>query len=120
MSSSSPIDSRSNAPLDLLRGRRADRDAAAAGSGLQARGGVDRVAERVEALLGRRVVVGEQHDRPGVDADASGELDAVRLVDVLRVAAERGLHRERRAHRALGVVVVRARDAEERVEPVAR
>ena len=107
-------------PLDLLRGRRADRDAASPCGALQARRGVDRVAERVEPLLRRRVVVGQQHDRPGVDADASCELHAVRLVDVLRVGAERGLHRERRAHRAFGVVVVRARDAEERVEPVAR
>ena len=105
--------------LDLLRGRRADRDAAASGRGLQPRGGVDRVAERVETLLRRRVVVGEQHDRPGVDADASRELHAVRLADVLRVGAERGLHRERRAHGPLGIVVVRARDAEQREEAVA-
>ena len=106
--------------LDLLRCCGADRDAALPRRRLESRRGVDRVAERVEPLLGRRVVVGEQDDRTGVDADAARELDSVRLGDVLAVAGERRLHRERRAHRAFRIVVVRRGHAEQRVQPVAR
>jgi hypothetical protein len=105
--------------LDLLRGGRADGDTPASGRGLQSRRGVDRVPEGVEPFLGRRAVVREEDDRPGVDSDPPGELHAVRLADVLRVRAERSLHPECRADGALGIVVVRARDAEQRVEAVA-
>src|SRR3954452_7308345 len=105
--------------LDLLRGDGADGDTASTCRTLQPRRRVDGVAEGVEAFLRRCAVVGEQHDRPGVHSDASRKLHAVRLADVLRVRAERGLHRERRADGALGIVVVCARDAEQRVETVA-
>ena len=105
--------------LDLLRGGRAHGNTPASGRGLQSRRGVDRVAEGVEPFLGRCAVVGEQDDRPGVDSHAPGELHAVRLADVLCIRAERGLHRERRAYGALRIVVVCARDAEQRVEAVA-
>ena len=103
--------------FDLARGCRTDGDASRTGLGLQARRRVHGVAQCVEALLVRSSV-GEQDHRACVDANAAGELDAVRLLHVLRVAGERRLHRERRAHRPLRVVVVRVGNTEERVQPV--
>ena len=118
LSSSSPIDSSSNAPSICCAVAGPTATPPRPGRGLQARRGVDRVAERVEALLVGRLV-GKQHDGAGVDADAAGELDAVRVSHVLRVAGQHRLHRQRCAHRALCVVVVRVRHAEERVQTVA-
>jgi hypothetical protein len=71
--------------LDLSRRDRAERDAAGAGVDLEACCDVDRVTERVVAL-GRRRFVAQEDDRAGVDADSRGELDAVRLAEVMRVA----------------------------------
>ena len=60
------------------------------------------------------------HDRAGVDADpdAQRRLAAPRPVGV--EAGERLLHRERAAHRALGVIGLRDRRAEVRHEAVAQ
>ena len=58
--------------LDLSRRRRTDRDASGAGLRLQAGRSVDRVAERVEALLRGRILE-EEHDRARVHADAARE-----------------------------------------------
>ena len=104
--------------LDLAGGDGTDDDAAAPGMGLQAGSGVDGVSEGVVALI-RRSVVPQQNDGSGVDSDPGGDVDAVSLRDVLRIADEDSLHPERRAHGPLGVVLVRVGHAEEGVQAVA-
>ena len=81
------------------------------GRGLHPRGDVRRFAEHFAA--------GVDHDRAALDADARGKLRrAGRRVPGVEVG-ERALDRERRAHRALGVVLLRLRIAEEGHQPVA-
>ena len=58
-------------------------------------------------------------DLAGVEADAEPERHAARALDLLRPAAERLLHAERRVAGARRVVLVRERRAEERHDPVA-
>ena len=106
------------AVLDLALGGRADDDAALGSDVLQPRGDVDRVAERVPGVS---VSVGLEadDDRPGVDPDADGELDAVGVLDLLRIGLNGPLDRERCADGALRVVLVGDRRAEEREHLVA-
>jgi hypothetical protein len=65
------------------------------------------------------VAVLADHDRPRVDGDADGEVDAVGLLHVGGIARDRPLDRHPRANGALGVVLVRERRAEHGVELVA-
>ena len=51
--------------------------------------------------------------------DAHGQVDAVAAAQLLAVGGDRRLDRERRAHRALGVVLVPDGGAEEREQAVA-
>src|SRR5262249_14207687 len=89
-------------------------DAARAAGGLKTSGDVDRVADhRVVAADGAG-----QH-LAGVHADAQGEAHAVRLVEGGVDVRHRILHSKRGAHRALGVVLVRHRRAEDRHHVVA-
>jgi hypothetical protein len=81
------------------------------GKGLHARGDIGRIAKH----LARRV----DHDWPGVDADAGDKLRAARAGVLAVEFGERALDGERRPHRALGIVLVRPRIAEERHQPVA-
>ena len=78
---------------------------------LNARGDIGRVAEHFAGRL--------DHDRARIEADAGGELGrafgGVPGVDL----AKRALDRERRPHRALGVVLLRLRIAEQGHQPVA-
>ena len=105
------------AELHLALGLGTDDDAALGRQLLQARGDVGGVAERVVAI-GARVLVG-QHHRAGVDRDAHGQVDAVAAAQLLAVGRDDRLDRERRAHRALGVVLVPDRRPEQREQPVA-
>ena len=107
-----------DAVLHLALGLGPDDDAAVGSELLQPRGDVGGVAERVVAL-GAVVLVG-QHDRAGVDRDAYEQVDAVAAAQLVAVGGDRRLDRERRAHRALGVVLVPDGRAEEREQPVAR
>ncbi len=94
--------SRRLAHQDLAQGRRR----------LEALRGVHRVTDdRVRALH----VVGEQpgDHLAGVHADAQRQADAVLAIEVVVEAHDRGLHRERGMDRALGVVLVRDRRAED-------
>ncbi len=99
---------------DRERGHLAGDDAARLGGGLQARRHVHRVAGHRPAVGGRFA-----DDRlAGVDADAQPQrvgLEVERCVQPL----DRGDEREAGAHRALGVVVAGARDAEHRHDRVA-
>src|SRR6266536_107699 len=104
--------------LDLPRGHRPDGDPSRARVHLKPSGDVDRVAECVVALFGGRLLRKED-DRTRVDPDAGRELDAVSVADVAGVRSERGVHSQRGPHGPFGVVLVRGRNAEERVEPVA-
>ena len=94
------------AEVDLVLGRRL----------LQPRRDVHGVAGG-QLLVGSRVVVG--HHLTGVDTGAVGQRDAIALAQVLVHARERALHPDRRAHRAHGVVLVGARQAEHRHDGVA-
>ena len=91
--------------LDLPLRRRPDDDAAAARDLLEAGGDVHGVAERVERVAAVvAVTVEADDDRAGVDADADGERNAVRGLDLLRVLRERragwpGPHGERARRR---------------------
>ena len=108
------------AGLDLALRRRADEDAALAGELLEARGDVDGVAERVPGVVPVvAVLLDADDDRPRVHADTDRERDAVGRLDLLRVLGQRALDGERGAQGALGVVLVRDGDAEERQHLVA-
>jgi hypothetical protein len=100
--------------LDLALGRGADDDAAAARDLLQAVGDVDGLAERVPGVVPVQLApLDADDDRPGVHADPHREVDAVGRFHLVRVLGDCTLDRERRADRALGVVLVRDRGAEE-------
>ena len=116
-SSTSPSDSSSTHSCDLALRLGADHDAAVGRELLQPRGDVGGVAKRVVAV-GALVLVG-QHDRARVERDAHGQLDAVAAAQLLAVGADRVLDRERRAHGALGVVLVPDGSAEHGEQPVA-
>ena len=81
------------------------------GQALNARGDIGRFAEHFARRL--------DHHRPRLEPDARGELrrafGGVPGVDL----AKRALDRERRPHRAFGVVLLRLRIAEEGHQPVA-
>ena len=102
------------AGLDLQLRRPCDDDLAAGDELLDPRRDVGGVAERVVGL----VALGLDHDGAGVDRDPRREVDAVGLAHLARVALERALDRERRQDGALGVVLVRGRRAEDRIELV--
>ena len=84
------------------------------GARLQSRGDVDGVPDH-------RVGVADpaREDLTGVDAHTQRELDAIVGEQTLVELAHRRLHADRRAHRALGVVLVRDRRAEDRHHVVA-
>ena len=65
--------------------------------------------------LARRI----DHHRAGFDADAGGELWLAGAGVLAVEFGERALDRERRPHRALGIVLLRHRIAEQRHQPVA-
>ena len=117
-SSTSPSSSSSKQACELARRLGADDDAALGVDRLQPRGHVDRVAERVVALRVVRLGVRE-HDRAAVDGHAHRELDVVGAAHLVGVGLDRRLDRERRAHAALRVVLVRERRAEHRQQAVA-
>ena len=98
-------------PGDLALNVQGDEHRAGFGCSLHPGGDVRRVAEHFAA--------GFYDDRPGLDADARRQLrravGGVPGVDV----GKRALDRERRPHRALGVVLLRVRIAEQRHQPVA-
>ena len=101
--------------LDLeLRGS-ADDGLAALDELLDARRHVHGVAERVVRIL----AVGLDDHGPRVDGDPGREIDGVGRLDLGRVTVERMLDGERRTNGPLGVVLVRYRSAEHRVELVA-
>ena len=78
---------------------------------LQARGDVDGVAADHQLAAGGRFPA--RDDLAGVDADPEPDLGAVAARDAFGERAEAVLHGERSAHSALGVVLVRLRDAED-------
>ena len=80
-------------------------DRARLGEGLDARCNIGRLAEH---LAGR-----VDHDRPGVEPDARSELGSTLACAPGVEFGERALDRERRAHRALGIVLLRLRVAEQ-------
>jgi hypothetical protein len=59
------------------------------------------------------------HDLPGVEAQADGEVQAAGDAELVRVAAQRVAQVQRRVAGALGVVLVRDRRPEERHDAVA-
>jgi hypothetical protein len=89
--------------LTLHRG--GDEDCTRLGKGLDARSDIGRLAEH---LAGR-----VDHHRPGGEADAGSELGRALAGAPGVEFGERALDRERRAHRALGVVFLRLRVAEQ-------
>ena len=106
------------AVLEPARGDLADEDRPGLGRGLEARRDVRRVAERD----GLRIGAADEPDRcgPAVHADPHGEpRDSPGRLDVSRVAADDLEDAKRRAGGALGVVLVRGRNAEVRADPVA-
>ncbi len=78
---------------------------------LQACRDVDRVAADHQLPASSGVPAG--HDVAGVDADPEADLRAVPALDALREGAEAVAHGERSPNGALGVVLVRLRDAED-------
>ena len=95
-------------PLD----RGGDENRAGLGGALDARGDIGRVAEH----FARRV----DHHLPGIKADSCGEFGRA-FSGVSRVDFDkRALDRERGAHSALSVVLLRVRVAEQRHQPVAK
>ena len=94
-------------PLD----RGCDEDRARLGGALDPRGDIGRIAEHFARCVDHRL--------PGIEPDAGGELGRA-LAGVSGVDLDkRALDREGRAHRALGVVLLRVRIAEQRHQPVA-
>ncbi len=111
MSSRVPLLLGDEKPRHLSLDIQGDEDRARLGLRLHPRGDIGRVAEH---LAGRF-----HDDRPGLDADARGQFRRA-FGDVPGVeVGKRALDRERRAHGALGVVLLRLRIAEERHQPVA-
>ena len=96
---------------DLALHPRRDHDRTRLGQRLHPRRDVGRVAEN----LARRI----DHHRPGFDADAGGERRLAGAGVLAVQLGERALDRERRPHRALGIVLLRHRIAEQRHQPVA-
>ena len=98
-------------PRHLSLDIQGNEDRARLGLRLHPRGDIGRIAEHLAA--------GFHDDRPGLNADARGKrrgaFAGVSGVDL----AKRALDRERRAHRALSVVLLRVRIAEQRHQPVA-
>ena len=98
-------------PRGLALHVQGDEDRAWLGGGLDPRGDIRRVAKNFAGRL--------HYDRPGLDSDAGFELRRVpRRVPGIEVG-ERALDGERRPHRALGIVLLRLRIAEQRHQPVA-
>ena len=81
------------------------------GRGLHARRDVRRLAEHFAR--------GVDHDRAALDADAGGKLGRARLGVAGVEVGERALDRERRAHGAFGVVLLRLRIAKKGHQPIA-
>jgi hypothetical protein len=86
---------------------------------LQARGHIDRIAERVVEDVRRRVA-SRNHDRARVDGDAGAKLESVSGRDLRSVVIERFADREGSADGVLRVVLVRDGCAEKRQDAVAR
>ena len=104
--------------LESAGGDVPDEDRARLGRRLESSCDVRRIAER------DRLRIGASHEPDScgtaVDPDPNGEAgDPPRGLDVARVAAHDLEDAERRAGCALGVVLVRGRDAEVRADPVA-
>ena len=96
---------------DLALHPRRDHDRTRLGQRLRPRRYVRHVAEN----LARRI----DHHRPSVDRDARGERWLASAFVLAVQLGERALDRERRPHRALGIVLLRHRIAEQRHQPVA-
>ena len=98
-------------PGDLPLHVRGDEDGARFGRALHARGDIRRLAEHFAGRV--------HHHRPGFQADAGDELrrPCPRVPGV--EFGERALDRERGAHRALGVVLLRVRIAEQGHQTIA-
>jgi hypothetical protein len=98
-------------PCDMALNIHGDQHRTWLGRDLNARRDVRRVAKHLSGRL---------HDhRPRLDADTSGQLRGV-LGRIPRVdIGKAALDRQRRPHRALGVILLRLRIAEERHQPVA-
>ena len=84
---------------------------------LQARRDVDRVAADHELPARRRLPAGD--DLAGVHADPQADLGAVLAAHAVREGCESRMCRQRRANRALRIILVRLRDPEDREESVA-
>ena len=105
------MSSATNRPGDLTLHARGDEHRSRLGQRLHARGDIGRFAEHFAGRI--------DHHRPALEADAGGKLRRA-LAGVPGVElGKRALDRERRAHRAFGVVLLRVRIAEQRHQPVA-
>ncbi len=98
-------------PRRLPQDARSDEHRPQFGRGLHSRRNVRRVAEHFAG--------GVDHDGAALDADAGGKLRRARSGVPGVEAGERALDGERRAHRALGVVLLRLRIAEQGHQSVA-
>ena len=88
-----------------------DHDRARLGQRLHARGDIGRVAEDFSGRI--------HHHRPALDADAGHKLRPARAGVLVVELCERALDGQRGANRALGIVLLRPRIAEQRHQPVA-
>ena len=95
-----------------------DQDAADRRGVLKPAGQVDRVADHREIFALATAQVADHH-RAGVDADAHGQADAALALELLVQLGQRRLHIQRRAHRPLGIALLRGWDAEDRHHRIA-
>ena len=98
-------------PGDLSLDASRDQNRPWLSSSLDARRDVRRFSEHFAGRV--------HHDRAALDADAGGKLGRARSGVPCVEVDERALDRERSPHRALGVVLLRLRIAEQRHQPVA-
>ena len=102
---------RDKQPGGLALHGRGDEDRARLGGALDPRGDIRRIAEHFARCV--------DHHLPGIKADPRGKLGRA-FAGVSGVDFDkRALDRERRTHRALGIVLLRVRIAEQRHQPVA-
>ncbi len=96
---------------DMALHPRGDHDRARLGESLDPGGDIGRVAKNLAGPI--------DHDGAGLDPDASGELRQAGAGVCAVEVGERALDCERGAHRALRIVLLRDRVAEQRHDPVA-
>ena len=102
---------RNEQPRDLALHPRRDQNRARLGQRLHPRRDVRGVAENLAGRI--------HHHRTGFEADAGGERRLARTGVLAVQLGKRALDRQRRPHRALGIVLLRHRIAEQRHQPVA-